>query len=302
MVKAALAELGAGTDTALKVKVSCSSACDLRGKIVKIIAEDAVVAKEIELVTFDGAANESDEFVVKAPIQPGQYTWTAVFPVQEREGIMHQESSTPFSFTVKRHSTSIAVWDVPSPIVFNTKFKLKVGVKCSADCRLTDKKIEIYDQEGARVATGTLGDAPWSGTSALYWAEVELKAPDAEGYYEWAVKFPKPESDLPHEEASYELGFTTASPPEHVVTVQVTDKRTKAPIKAAYVVLQPYKGYPYRGYTGEGGVAKLEVPKGEYTLYASKGDEYEAFQTSVKVASDIAIKAELLDAVEKPWA
>ena len=203
MVKAALAELDAGTDIALKVRVLCSSACDLRGKIVKIIAQDAVVAKEIELTDFDGTVNETDEFVVKAPTRPGEYTWTAMFPAQEKEGVLqHEESSTPFSFTVKPHETSIAVWDVPSPIVFNTKFKLKVGVKCSADCKLTDNKIEIYDHEGAKVATGTLGGVPWSGTDALYWAEGELKAPSTDGYYRWTAKFPEPDLE-PHEGASY---------------------------------------------------------------------------------------------------
>ena len=77
LVKAALAELDAGADIALKVKVACTSACDLQGRKVKIIDQDAVAAKEIELVTFDGAANETDEFVVKAPNKPGGYLWTA---------------------------------------------------------------------------------------------------------------------------------------------------------------------------------------------------------------------------------
>jgi len=299
MVKAAPAELDAGTDIALKVKVSCPSACDLRGRMVKIIAQDAVV-KEIELVTFDGTGNETDEFAVKAPIKPGGYTWTAVFPAQEKEGILHEESSTPFSFIVKPHATSIAVWDVQSPIAFNDQFKIKVGVKCSAGCKLTDKRIEIYDQEGGKVATGTLGDVPWPATSALYWAEVELKAPSVEGYYTWEVKFPKPDLELPHEEASCTFAFGTARQPEHVVTVEVIDKNTKTPIKNAHVLLHPHSGYPYRGYTDEGGVAKLEVPKGEYELYASKGNDYETFQTTVEVASDVTIKAELL-VREREW-
>jgi hypothetical protein len=177
MVKAALLELDAGTDMALKVRVSCSSNCNLQGSKVRIVDDEGAAVKEIELVTFDGTGNETDEFVVKAPIEPGEYTWTAVFPAQEKEGVLHQESSTPFSFIVKPHATSMAVWDVPSPIVFTTKFKLKVGVKCSADCKLTDKNIEIYDQKGGKVATGKLGGVPWSATSALYWAEVNLKPP-----------------------------------------------------------------------------------------------------------------------------
>lgn len=292
MVRAALAEVYAGTDTALKVRVSCPSNCNVRGRKVRIVDDEGAVVKEIELTEFDGAANESDEFVMKAPIQPGQYAWTAVFPAQQREGVLHQESSTAFSFTVKRHSTSIAVWDLPSPIAFGDQFRIKMGVKCSAGCKLTDKKVEIYDHEGDKVASVTLGDVPWPGTTGLYWADVELRAPSIEGFYSWMVEFPKPDLDLPHKEASHKFGFTTARPPEHVVTVEVIDRDTKAPIKNAHVVLHPDSGYPYRGYTDDGGVAKLEVTKGEYKLCASTAD-YREFQATIEVAGDVEVKAEL---------
>jgi len=33
------------------------------------------------------------------------------------------------------HTTSVAVWDVPSPVVMNCRLKVKVGVTCSATCR-----------------------------------------------------------------------------------------------------------------------------------------------------------------------
>ena len=288
MVKAALAELDAGADIALKVKVSCSSNCNLQGGKVRIADDQDAVVKEIELTDFDGTVNETDEFVVRAPIKPGGYTWTAVFPAQEKEGVLHEESSTPFSFIVKPHSTSMAVWDVPSPIAFNDKFKIKVGVKCSAECSLTGKKIEIYDHEGVKVATGTLGDVPWSGATALSCAEVGLKAPGTEGYYRWTVKFPEPDLELPHEGAAYPFAFVTARQPEHVVTVEVIDKHTKTPIKGAHVLL-----HPYRGYTDERGVARVRVPKGEYELYVSK-DDYKEFQTTIEVAGDVTVKAEMI--------
>jgi hypothetical protein len=287
MVRAILADVNIGRDMALKVKVSCPSACDLRGKTVKIIDQDGVV-KEIELVTFDGTANETDEFIEKVPIKPGEYMWTAVFPAQEKEGILHEESSAPFSFIVKPHKTSMSVWGAPSPIALNTKFKLKVGVQCFANCTLTGKKIEIYDHEGAKVATRRLGGVPWSGTPALYWAEVELEAPGIEGSYTWEAKFPEPDMGLPHAEAACPFTFRTARPPEHVVTVEVIDKDTEAPIKGAHVILHPYSAY-----TDEDGAAKVEVPGGEYQLHVWKFD-YDKFKTKINVTSDISVKAELL--------
>lgn len=289
MAKAPPAEVDAGAFIALQGRVSCPSGCDLRGKIVKIMTQDGVVAKEIRLVTFYGGAYETDRIVIKAPTTPGVYTWTAVFPAQEKEGVLHQESSAPFSFIVKpHHATSMAVWDVPSPIVVGDRFRMKVGVKCSADCKLTDKHIEIYDHEGGKVATEKLGDVPWPDTGTMYWAEVELKSPGTEGYYRWTVKFPEPDLEPPHEAAAYTFAFRSARPPERVVTVEVIDKDTKTPIKNADVLL-----HPYRGCTDERGMARLMVPKGEYKLHVSK-NKYETLQTTVKAASDVAVKAELL--------
>ena len=288
MVQPAPDELDAGVDMALKVKVACPSTCDLRGKIVKITAQDGVV-QETYLTEFYGTANETDRLIVKAPTEPGEYSWTAVFPAQEKEGITHQESSAPFSFIVKpHHATSMAVWDVPLAIAVGDRFKLKVGVKCSADCKLTRKQIEIYDHEGGIVTTEKLGDPPWPGTGNLYWAEVELEAPGTEGYYTWEARFPEPDLDPPHEEAAHTFDFRSVLPPEHVVTVEVIDKDTKAAIENADVLL-----HPYRGNTDERGMARLMVPKGEYKVYVSK-NKYETLQTTVNAASDVAVKAELL--------
>jgi hypothetical protein len=301
MIQSPPPEVDAGNNIPLKVKVSCPCACVLRGKTVRIVAQDSGVAKEVELTTFGEEINETDEFTVKAPTELGQCSWSAVFPAQEVGGVLHNESSTPVMFTVKAHSTSIAVWDVPSPIGFTGKFKIKVGAKCSAGCNLAGQEIRIYGQKGRKVATGELGDVPWPGTKALYWAEVELEAPGVQGYYRWRVKFPKAGLDLPHEEASHHFSFTTARPPEHVVTAEVIAQDAKTPVNNADVVLRPEGGYPYRGQTDEGGVARLEVPTGEYTFYASKGGEYETFQATVAVTDDVTIKAELSVRVKEWW-
>lgn len=299
MVKAALAEVDAGSDIALKVKVLCSPVCNLVGKIVRIITEDSVVVKEVELTEFDGTVNETDEFVVNAPANPGGCQWAVVFPAQEKEGILHEESSAPFSFIVMPHATSVEVWDVPSPVAFGDEFRIKVGVKCSAECKLTGEKIEVYDDEGAKVATSTLGEVPWSNATAQSCAEVGLKAPSVEGRYRWTVKFPKPDLKLPHEGASCTFAFGAASHPEHVVTVEVIDDDTKAPVKNALVLVRThvYRGITYRSYTDDSGVAKLSVPKDEYQLCASGGGK-EALEPMVRVDSDVTVKVEL--AVREP--
>jgi len=295
MIKSSPAEVDAGTDIALKVKVSCPSACDLRGKTVRIIAQDSTVTKEVALTGFEEGINDTDEFTVKAPIELGACTWSVVFPAQEVGGVLHEESSTTVMFNVKPHSTSMAVWGVPSPIALNDKFKIKVGVKCSAECNLMDKKIGIYGQKGKKVATGALGGVPWPGTSGLYWAEVELEAPGVEGFYRWRVKFPKPHLELPHEEASYHFAFSTATPPEHVVRVEVIDKDVDEPLQNALVTLIPRDTVyaPYRKRTDDRGVAWLTVPKGEYQLCVDESDS-RPFETTAEVAGDTEVKVELI--------
>jgi hypothetical protein len=293
MVKAPVTEIDAGTDMALKIRVSCSSGCDLRGLRVFIAGDECASVEEVELAEFDGAASETEEFVARAPSRPGEYEWATVFPAQEKEGISHEESSAPFTFCVESHSASTAVWDVPSPVAFHDKFKIKVGVKCSAGCSLAGHKIEIYDHKAEKVATGKLGSTPWPGTSALYWAEVQLEAPGSEGYHGWRAQFPQPDLELPHQESSYRFGFTTGRTPEHLVTVEVIEGDSNDPVTGALVLLRPQSGYAYRGLTDESGTAQVGVPKGEYTLLVSKGNQYAALETTVEASDDLTIKAEL---------
>ena len=299
MAQPAPPEVYAGTHMLLRVKVSCASGCDLRGKRVRIKGADSSVAIDVALDSFQEQVNETDEFKIKAPLEPGRYTYIAVFPPQQEEGVLHEESSAPFSFTVKQHVTSIAVWDVPSPVALNASFRIKAGVKCSAGCKLTGTQIDVYDENGEKVASAALGEIPVQQTSALYWAEVELRAPDAERRYTWAVRFPEPDLDLPHDQASHTFGFTTARPPEHVVTVEVIDKDTQTPRKNARVTLQA-SGAAYRKLTDDTGVARIDVPKGKYILYVMV-PTYQDFQTTVDVASDAVIKAQLSAAPHTPF-
>ena len=301
VVKAPPDEVDGGTEVALKVRVSCSPACDLWGKTVRIVAPDGALAREVALVSFDGTSNETNEFVVRAPFEPGKYTWTALFPAQAEEGVLNEESSIPFSFTVKPHATVITVWDVPSSVAIGGQFGIKVGVECSSVCSLAGQKIQVCDSEGATVGTGILGEVPWSGTTALYWSELELKAPGTERRYRWTVKFPEPDFEIAHREASCTFAFATSRESESLVTIEVTDKDTRIPAQNARVLLRPraYRGTEYVSHTDDGGVARLSVPKGNYQVYV-QGDQKSALLAAVKVEGDSTIEAEIAP-VERGW-
>jgi len=207
------------------------------------------------------------------------------------------QASTPISFAVKPHTTSVVAWDIPSAIVAGERFRMKVGIKCSSgsnDCQLTNRDFGIYDHAGAQVATGTLPGDRWPGTTGLYVAEVELEAPAAEGLYTWSVKGPQSgpgligsDVGIPHAEGSLSFGVRVVSHPECRVTVETFDKVSQTPLRGARVVM-----HPYQAVTDERGVAEVRVAKGAYKLFVSQ-TRYLTFRLPIEVTADMTARAEL---------
>ena len=189
------------------------------------------------------------------------------------------EASTPTA-AVTTHTTSIVVWDVPSAIVMGERFRIKIGIKCSNECHLTNTEFGIYDDHGRQVATGTLSDERWPGTTGLYVAEVELDAPAGEGLYTWSARGQ-------HAEGSSSFGVRVVTPPDCLVRVEAVDQITRAPLSGARVVMHPYKAA-----SDEHGVAEVRVAKGAYTLFVSQTG-YLTFGLPVDVQADMTARAAL---------
>lgn len=117
---------------------------------------------------------------------------------------------------IEQHKTSLAVWDLPSPLVIGRLAKMKVGAKCSAGCPLTDHQIEIHDHTGTEIARAELSETPWPGTSGLYWAELEFRAPVSLGTHTWSVT-------SAHGVAFSNFTFITVQPPEHSLTIRIRE-------------------------------------------------------------------------------
>ncbi len=286
-VEASPSEVDAGADMTLKGKVSCSPAGDLRGTTLLVMDQDGALAESVELTKFDGEINETSEFVVKAPVRPGAYTWLVVCPAYATAGIPREETSAPFSFTVRPHSTRVVIWDVPSTIECGEKFSVKLGVKCSSECQPDGWTVEVRDQDGKKRATATLSGEPWPGTAALYYTEVDLSTPDTEGLYAWEAKAPVDGLDIPHTECIARFGVRVVPTPECLLTVVAIDMESQTPVKGAMVVV-----HPYRAFTDERGVAEVRVPEGEYRLFVS-GKNYSPFRSDGEMKTDVTLKAEL---------
>ncbi|MGE4274239.1 MAG: hypothetical protein AB7E31_15470 [Desulfitobacterium sp.] len=289
IVKAPPTEIKPGAFITINVRVTCPEKCNFKADKVQVIDHEGQVVKEVALIIPHGMDFETDPIVLKVPTLPGTYTWKAQYPEQEKEGICHLEASIPITFTTKTlHEPSIVVWDVSSTVVTKDLMKFKVGVKCSADCQLTEQAIDVFNQENTKVAQAKLGEVPWEDTGALYWTEVELRAPDLEGIYYWLVKFPEPKMGTPHLEAETAFSFRVVNPPECTVNVEVLDRKDRTRIEGASVIL-----HPYRAKTDELGKARLEVTKGEYQLYVSGLGSYGSYQSRITVNQDTIIEVEL---------
>ena len=189
------------------------------------------------------------------------------------------------------------MWDIPSPVVVGTSFRIKIGARSSGACPLKGAAVDVRNQNGERVAAGTLGDSPWTGTAALYWTEVEVTAPTFDGIASWSVAFAPVGVDVPHNEGSATFTFAVVQPPQHTVAVTVIEKESRQPLEGAVVRVGPH-----RGSTDECGVANVRVPAGTFDVVAWKVG-YLPPSATVDVAADVSVQLEAeIREEDNPWA
>src|SRR6266850_4643319 len=155
------------------------------------------------LTELDGEAYVTGAVVLRAPLEVGEHVYRAVLAAQEEDGVLHEETSTEFSFVAMAHAASVSVWGLPSAIAAGERFRFTVGIKCSAGCKLAGRPLSICDHEGVQVGAASLLDDVWPSTSALYFAEVEAQAPLTTGDHQWEVRTPGSDLSVPHADGSF---------------------------------------------------------------------------------------------------
>lgn len=172
--------------------------------------------------------------------------------------------------------TSIAVWDVPMPVVAGEGFPIKVGANGKG------AMVEVSD--GNRVVTSaTLGGTAWPGTDSLCWTEVQIPAP-AIGVTRYTVRC-----------AAAETWFTviTADKPACTLSVQVTERDSKAALDGVEIRLGPFHAR-----TDKAGRAELPVCPGEYRLQLWR-TAHIAQPTAIKVERDTNIDLTMVHVPEE---
>jgi hypothetical protein len=140
---------------------------------------------------------------------------------------------------------SLAVWDVPMPVVAGEMFSIKVGVTSAAG------RVEVCDSAGAVVASGTLNETVYPQT-ALYWTALDVPAPARPEVAKYMVRC-----------AGAETWFSViaSAKPEHRLLVQVSERDSKAMLDGVEIRLGPFHAR-----TDKAGRAELLVCNGEYQL------------------------------------
>ena len=180
-----------------------------------------------------------------------------------------------------RYTASLAVWDVPVAAPAGESLSVKAGVKSSSGVPLRGGRVELRNGSGTVVASALLGDAPWPGSEALYWAEIPMRAPAEPGPLALTAHFGGEDFQEPHEPASSAFSVNVVAPAEHTLTVTVASGG--APLADAVVRLGPY-----RAPTDASGTAKVRLARGRYDLVVWKTG-YEMQTTPVAVEADASI-------------
>jgi hypothetical protein len=274
-------EVAIGGDLALKIRLACPEGCDLGGAPLAI--EDGG-GREVARVP--PATDAIREVMVKAPDAVGPQRWSVKLAAQEHAGIRHEERTLVLAFKTKPHATSLAVWDLPSPVVMGAQFSVKVGAKSSASTPLGQRAIAISDASGEVVGRANLQDRPWPGTNALYWADVELPAQRQEGIAWFTASFAATDAEVPHDASATRFSVAVARPGEHRLSVAVFEKDTRAPVENAELRLGAYAAA-----TDASGRAQLRLPKGSYELTVWKAG-YDTPSRTLEISADLGVEVE----------
>ena len=189
--------------------------------------------------------------------------------------------------------TSLAVWDVPMPVVAGERFSIKAGVKSASGRPLAGCGVEVSDATGAVVASGKLGEAPWAETEALYWAALDVPAPAQQQLAEYAVRFVSGQGEPADAAAAARFSVAVAAKPEHRLSVKVTEQSTAAALDGVEIRLGPFHAR-----TDATGRAELRVCKGAYQLQLWR-NAHNAPPRPINIDGDVSVELTMMHVPEE---
>lgn len=180
------------------------------------------------------------------------------------------------------HETSVAVWDVPSPVLAGSEARICAGATCPAGCDLSACAIVLEDEAGTEVARGTTVQRGGA-RGDLWFAELAVAIPAETGLHTWHARFVERPAEEEEAEGAAEAGVSAHvcgsrsfsfvavdREPSCLVEVQVCDRMSGEPLRGARVTAREDGCPPYRGVTDEAGACEICVPAGTYRVSAAR--------------------------------
>ena len=267
----------------VEVTVSCPLGGNLQGRSVSLITHEASMTREV--VQRENGTTGTEPFAIQLGDQIGDFVWVIECAGDESTAAVPLDGYVRVPVSVGLHHTSMAVWDVASPVAMGRTFMATVGVQCSGNCNLGGLPIEIRNEAGTLMGLGRLDDVPLPGT-ALYCSKIELPAPTADGVSSFVATFAPSSADGSHSGAC--AGFTVRvdQPAAHRVQVRVIEKETRLPVDDVEVRLGHYTTF-----TDHNGESSIELPTGAHELTLRK-DGYKAPPRIVDVRDNVVMEVE----------
>ncbi len=282
----------AGSQLSVTVHVACAKGCDLRGIAVSLFAPDGTTSAH-DIATFDARINATGEIKLQLPAETGHRNWRFAVAGHTHGSSGRHDAMLEIPISVVAHPTSLAIWTLPDAATVRERFTVAVGAKSSGGHDLGGQKIEVCDAGGAVAGRAILAREPLQGTSALYWAEIALVAPDVPGISTWTARFAADRTELPHTAATATFTVAIVAKPEHCLIVDVADKLTSAPIEDAIVRVGAV-----RGATDAQGRAELTIAKGFYEVLVWKAG-FEAPSLTIEMTADKQLRVDVAPVPEE---
>jgi hypothetical protein len=156
LTEAAPAEVPVGTTFVVKLAVACTEGCDLHASALAVDAP-ADAAATWQAPSVDAVSELTHEVALQAAPQTGEQVWRIALPQAPAAGVCHDAKPLAITVSVKPQSTSLAVWDIPSPVVMGQVFEIKAGAKSAGDFKLAGPR----DRSLRRGRHGAGTRLPW---------------------------------------------------------------------------------------------------------------------------------------------
>ena len=270
--------LDAASSFTLMLALECDAPVDLSALRYEVKNSEGLIASGLvgQIIHFNpdapdydprnGPVEKRDQIALSltAPKEIAPFSWVITIPEQELGDCIIEAASLTFSATTLIHRSSLAVWDVPSPVQAGETFRIKIGGKCSAGCELCGLDVMVCDAHQEITRGGLQNEHP--DAAGLWCTEVEITAPATTGLQEFMIRFaPGDARGLPHAQAQAQFSTMVVSAADHAVDVSVVDEETREPLSEAHVRLGLY-----RLSTQEDGRVSFAVSKGEHRLFIWK--------------------------------